>query len=388
MPTLRILLTAGAAAFAVVAAANGFDRMSRNTPGLERLVPQSFRAQADRSSALTELVRERPLPALEDARAAVAHDPIDPDATSLLGAAYLMAGDFDAAAEAFRIAARFGWRNLATQRYWLEAALGAGDYKVAADRADAILRAHPRLAERAEVLRPLEENPAARAILAERLSLQPAWLEPYLKIASDAPAVVVDRRLAVLSLVDPARHRFGCEAVSRFVSALVELGRRSDAQQLWNDHCPERRVAGYLADPEFDEVLSEPGSAFPLSWQLVPSGNVSVQPIDGASGERSLLIANTASTMRLVLRQLTAFPPGSYRFRVSSPDKSQSDATRLQLSWACDGQPPFPRQAEGDPLAGGQLVHVTPCPRQQLGVWLRGNDPGLTISAITFEKIG
>ena len=382
----RILLTAGIAAYAAVAAANGLDRMSRGTPGLERSVPGPFRAQADRSAALTQLARQNPSAALEDARAAVASDPIDPDASALLGAALLQSGEFDAAAEAFRIAARFGWRNLATQGYWYEAALDAGDYEVAADRADAILRAHPRFAEGAELLRPMEEHPTGRAVLAERLARGPGWLEPYLTPAPDAPAETIARRYGVLSLVDPARRRFGCVAVAPFVAALVEQVRRSDAQSLWNAHCPEHPVTGHLADPGFDHVLTTAGANFPLSWKLLPSGDVSIQTVEDRR-DRSLRVANSASSSRMIMRQLTAFPPGRYRVRARSADKAAASGPRLLISWACGEQMRFPGRVEGDVLAEGQLLEVLPCNRQQLGVWLRGNETGLTISHIEFEKL-
>jgi len=384
---LRILLTAGILAYAAAAAGNGFDRMSRDTPALERLVPGPLRAQADRSAALTRLVREQPQPALRFARAAVARDPIDPDATALLGAAHLALNDFDEAAEAFRIAARFGWRNLATQGYWYEAALGAGDYKVAADRADAILRAQPRLVEGGELLEPLEVNPTGRAMLAGRLALKPSWLEAYLRPGRDAPAELIERREGVVALVDPAVARFGCSAVSPFVSGLIEQGRRTRAQTLWNAHCPEYRVTGPLADPGFDQVLSGAEEVYPFSWRLLPSGDVSIQAVGGGQADRSLLVANSASTSRMIMRQLTALPAGLYRFRVGSTDQPSAGAPRLVLSWACAAQPPFPRRVEGDALAGGQILAVEPCDRQQLGIWLRGNEPGLTISHIEFERI-
>lgn len=364
MQALRIFLTAVVAIYAAVATANGLDRMSSATPGLEHLVPGPFRAQADRSAALTQLVRQNPSAALEDARAAVASDPIDPDATPLLGAALLQSGEFDTAAQAFRIAARFGWRNFATQGYWYQAALDAGDYEVAADRADAILRAHPRLAEEAELLRPMEEHPTGRAVLAERLARGPGWLEPYLTPAADAPTEAIARRYGVISLVDPARRKFGCAAVAPFVAALVEQTRRSDAQALWNAHCPEHRVAGYLADPGFDEVLTTVGVSFPLSWKLLPSGDVSTQTVDDR-GDRSLRVTNSASSSRMIMRQLTAFPPGLYRFRARGPEKAAPGSPRLLLSWTCGEHMPFPGRVEGDVLGGGQLLEVQPCDRQR-----------------------
>ena len=117
----RIGVSLGLLLFGALAAASGVDRMSLLAPALGRLVPGPLQAQA--------------------ASKAVAADPVDPASTALLGTAYLLTEQPAEAEAAFRIAARFGWRQPATQIYWYEAALQSGDWPRAVDRADALLRA-------------------------------------------------------------------------------------------------------------------------------------------------------------------------------------------------------------------------------------------------------
>ena len=166
----RLLLTAVVAVFATAAVASGLDRLSRDAPGLERMVPRPFRAQADRSAASTALDRKDDDAALASSRDAVATDPVDPDATASLGSALMQVGRVADAQRTFRIAARFGWRNVQTQAFWYDVALQVGDYEVAAERLDALLRVHPRLVEQVELLTPMESDPAARKVLARACS--------------------------------------------------------------------------------------------------------------------------------------------------------------------------------------------------------------------------
>ena len=164
--------------FGALALTSGIDRMSRHDPALARLLPGPLEAQAARSTAALALTREQAGPAIAAARRAVAADPVDPASTSLLGTAYLLGERPRKAEAAFRVAARFGWREPATQVYWYQAALQAGDLPRAVDRADALLRTHPQLPTRDAVLEPLESTAAGRAALIARMAGRPNWIHP------------------------------------------------------------------------------------------------------------------------------------------------------------------------------------------------------------------
>ncbi|MEO6041111.1 MAG: hypothetical protein ABIP41_04355, partial [Croceibacterium sp.] len=164
----RVALSLGLVGFGVLAVGSGLDRLSGQAPGLERLVPGPFRAQAERSAALIAGARGRRAAALDHARKAVAGDPVDPGAAPLLGAALLLQGDAARAEQAFRVSARLGWRDVPTQAYWYEAALEAGEMAPAADRLDALLRAHPGFPGSDALLARIEETPAGRRALERR----------------------------------------------------------------------------------------------------------------------------------------------------------------------------------------------------------------------------
>lgn len=382
----RLLFTAAIVAFAAAALASGMDRLSANEPGLERLVPMPFRAQADRSAATTALDKRDTRAAIASSRNAVSQDPVDPDATASLGSALMLAGRINDAARTFRIAARFGWRNAATQAFWYDAALQTGDYGVAADRLDALLRVHPRLVDQAGILRPMESDQAAREALAARLRFRPPWLDRYLAVQDDTPSDVIDGRLSVVSVIDSARFPLGCDSVAPLARALLDSGRRRDAEGLWNANCPSMKVAGLIIDPTFAQVINSKSSN-PFSWQLMGSGDLSIGQLSVRSGDRSLVLINSAPGTRLIFVQTVALPAGLYRFHATQGSGAPPTRGKLYLSWACEGKPPFPGTSAGDLLVGGEYIRVSPCDRQQIGIWLTGGGKAVSLQSISLDKI-
>jgi hypothetical protein len=384
----RVLSVAAITAFTATALANGLDRLSRDMPGLERLVPRPFRAQADRAASATALDRKDNGAALASSRNAVATDPADPDATADLGSALMQVGRIQDAERTFRVAAQFGWRNVQTQAFWYEAALQAGDDQVAAERLDALLRVHPQLVDQAELLKPMEGDPAAIKALAIRLQQHPPWLPAYLKVDDDTPSDVMDRRLAVMAELNSSRFSIGCDATVTFAHALLDNGRRHDAETLWNANCPSMKVAALIADPTFAQVF-DTSAKNPFSWQLVSSGNLSANPASAAGGSGGLVLANSAPGTRLALVQTVALPVGLYRFYASPAEAPANPGSpgKLFVSWGCNGRPPFPDTASSDLFGGGQDIRVSKCDRQQIGLWIRGGAT-IQLQSINVKNVG
>jgi hypothetical protein len=386
MVVSRILFTAAVAVFAAGAFANGLDRLSAGAPTLERLVPDPFRAQADRASSSTALDRSDTAAALTSARDAVAADPVDPDATPLLASALMSANRVNDAQRTFRVAARFGWRNAQTQAFWYGVSLQAKEYGVAADRLDALLRVHPRLVDQADLLRPMESDATAAKVFAQRLQMNPPYLEEYLDVSSDTPADVIDRRLAVLSSINSAAYPLGCDAIAPFARVLLDNGRRHDAETLWNANCRTSRISGLIADANFTQVLAS--NPNPFAWRAVASGDLSINRIGGSGGPQGLQLTNSAPGTRLVLIQTVALPVGVYRFHATAVDQGSPVQGKLYLSWGCDSRPPFPNTSGGDLLGSGQKISVSACDRQQIGIWLKGGGASASLQSISLEKIG
>jgi hypothetical protein len=384
MSIARVLVSIGLAGYAIAVVGGGLDRVSRRSPAVESAVPWPFRAEADRAAASTALLRKQNAAALAHARAAVSSDPVDINATALLGSALLAGGRDDDAAKAFRVAATFGWRNVATQDYWYAAALQAGDLHVAADRADAILRTHPRLVDEEQLLEPLESQPAGRAILAEHLAQQPPWMKSYLALAPNSSPELLETRFQVVSELGAGKVSLGCEAAAPFAASLIRSDRWNDAKDFWNANCPQSRVSGLVGDPEFVSVDRGVAPEPPFSWHVQRSGDVLLQHDRSARG--ALLATNSASATRLIVYQPVAFAPGIYRLRVL-PGRAASAPGALTASLGCDGKLPYPSGVDGDLLAYGQTLRVGPCARQNLALWLNGNGTAVRLQSLEIRKI-
>lgn len=376
-PALRIAWTAGIVAYALVAIPSALDRMSRSAPALEGAVLEPFRAQADRSAAMTAIVREEPAEALRAAQAAVAHDPIDPDSVALLGSAYQLAGQTEAADRAFRVAALFGWRNLATQSYFFDVAIQRREFEVAANRVDAMMRTHPRLVDMQDMFDSFERDEAGRKVLADHLAQRPSWIEDYVKSAAATPETVAGRE-SVISLV-PASPPIGCGTISPLVNALVESGERADAVATWNRHCPSQPVAGPLGDPGFANVPLPGTPPTPFTWSGRRSGDVAISNVSGGDG--GLKIRNSARAPRLVISQRVQIAPGPYKVDVKGIYQGQSRPGVI-AAFGCAGRFPLDLDPDGNALSGGQLLVSSGCAGEELGLWLQGNGASVQLDSI------
>lgn len=364
--------------YGALVAASGLDRLSRDAPDLARLVPGPFQSEAARSRAVLALAREQAEPAVAAARRAVAADPVEPASTSLLGTAYLGAGRLAEGDAAFRIAARFGWREPPTQVYWYQVALQAGDLPRAVDRADALLRTRPGLPGRDRLLEPLESTAAGRGALIVRLAGRPNWLPGYLQ-AEGLSDDTLDRRSRVLTELAAAGTRLGCDAVTPFVTTALTRGARGNAERVWTGHCPGAVVAGGLADIGFERFGRDESS--PFGWRSNLSGDVVVRSVHKTGRNRAVQLLNRSAVSRLVLRQAVALEPGVYRLTAAAP------AGRVAASLGCGAPPQVPSLTDGDPAAGGQTLRVQACPRLELGLWIRPGAGEIELDSVTLERV-
>ncbi len=382
-PWARLLLTLAVGLFTALAVGSGLDRLSGSAPAVAPLVPAAVRAQAHRVEARLALARGDGAGALQAAAAAVASDPVVPESTALLAAALVLDGRPAAADRAFRVAARFGWREPLVQRYWFAAARGAGDDARAAERVDALLRTHPDLPEAAAMLALLESEPRGRAAMVERMAARPPWLDHYLAAGGHLPDRALADRSATLAMLAASGTRLGCDTVRGFVATALDRGARGPAQQVWAGHCPQARMAQGLADGGLESLAA--GVEDPFGWTLQRSGDLSIRwPQDSGTdgGGHRLRVRSSAPVSRLVLRQAIALPPGRYRLR------GEATAGRVAASFGCGGPPPVPGAVEGELAGPGQIIRIDACPRPMLGIWLRPGAGAAEIDLLRLEPIG
>ncbi len=356
----------GCLAFALLAAGNGLDRASASHPALAKFVPGLLAAEAHRAVAARSLDGGDNALAIARSELAVRADPIDPRSTALLGAAHLAARQAVRADQAFRVAARFGWRDPLTQLYFMTAALNAGQPRLAALRLDAVLRQAPNFPVRDMLLAQFEASAAGRAALAERLALRPAWTSQFLGDGNSLPLAALQSRAAIVATVPGPK--WGCDTVAPLVTRLVISGGAAAARQLWQGQCPD--ATSTIADPHFAALLRgrEPVA---FEWNLIGSGDVSAsQTQPPGSG---LLVRLSGPSAQPVAWQMLTLAPGRYRltWTAASPDGTQASGAFLSLACAIQERLPVAAQAaDGKGRFEASVTVDGRCPAQFLTLWL------------------
>lgn len=347
----RLGLVLACLGYSALALGSGLDRLSEKSPDLASKVPAFFASESLRVRGAQALAAGQAQSALALGQAAITDAPTDPQSSALLGAGRLASGDRGGAEVAFRVAGKLGWRVPITQSYWMDRALGAGDYRIAAMRLDALLRQQPLLHRQRQLLDPLERNPAGRSAIVERMAAGPVWLTSYAGDVHDLPADVMLQRVSVLSEAASKGLILGCPVISASVNRLAVLGLFREGSDLWREHCPAAG-SGLVGDGQFAMATqSEKPSAF--GWELLGSDGLTLglELSPTGPGQR-VTIQGTAPSIRPVLSQLLALRPGRYAVTWRSGDGQDRPSKALQPALVCqDSQPqwlvPEPDQAKG-----------------------------------------
>jgi hypothetical protein len=380
-----LLLSAVFLAYSAIAIASTLDRLSLDSPALEKFVPGLLRAQADRARAILALTDGRGAASVDAAVRAVQSDPVHPDSTALLGLALGLSGDAAGAERAFHVASGFGWRNMPTQIYWYEAGIARGEARVAVDRADAILRQHPTFPSARKMLGRLDSDSNTRAALIDRLGQKPPWLPLYFNLALQGDQPARSRRAEVVEGIARSGYPLGCKVVFDYTLGLVGVGQPGMARRIWNAHCPNARVAAGLSDPDFDRLDSE--RVTPFDWSVRRSGDVSVELEKQLPGQNTVLVLHNRSLAgRLVLVQPLALLPGRYRLSGAVRANGAAASGRIIAAHYCSQSMPFPSAIDGDIAHGGQTIVVPACDQQWLGLWVLPGDTALSLDRLVLEE--
>lgn len=353
----------GLATVAVAALGNGLDRASAAHPHLARYVPAPFAAEAWRTRAAATLGSGQDDHGIAAAEAAVLADPVDPRSAALLGAGNLAAGKPVRADQAFRVAARFGWRDPLTQLYLMNAALNEREPRLAALRLDAVLRQAPTFPVRDMLIAQFFAAPGGGPALAERLSLRPAWTAAFLGDRTGLSLAALDQRARLVAAMPPPQ--WGCGEVAGLVQRLIQQGGAQTASVLWRAQCP--LAAAGIADPHFRNLPADrQPTAF--EWNLPGDGNVSAAPDPSGTG---LAVTVGGPVARPVAWQLLVMPAGRYRLQWQA-SAGGKPATNVTVSISCNltqRQPVPAGQPGADATFVAPVVLEADCPAHFLTVW-------------------
>lgn len=253
--------------------------------------------------------------AIDSAMTALRMAPVQPRAISILAAAQAMNGEPLIAARLMDLASRSGWRDPITQLWVMHLALQTGQFEIAAQRADALLRQRRFESHAVAVLRTLEMV-GGRQALADRLADNPAWKRSFLTdVAGLAPAQLSARTRLLLEL----RERGGTleEAeIAASVNALAAASQAPEARSLWLRLTRTGSPPSAVSDGSFERIARRDGSSAPVQfeWKLTNpiDADVEVAAIPGGSGGQAVHATAGTGAAGTLLEQVLTLDAGRY----------------------------------------------------------------------------
>jgi hypothetical protein len=354
--TIRATLALGGTVpLALACIASAADR--RGAP-LE-LLPPLLAPHASLEAARGAAIAGDPEHAMAAARLAIAANPMDADAVALLGAGAMAAGDEAAARGAFTVAAELGWRNPATQLYWLGVGLELQDYQAAADRLDALLRVGERSPATEAALVYLEASSQGRAALAERLISAPPWRDGFAASTVAVSGVQLAHRIAVIRQASAAGRPIDCRAIAHPTRVLFARGDADASAELWFGTCGREAS---------DEGFAAVRYGIPFEWQARASGDMDVSfgpppaPLQGVG----LRVAVQGDLPRAIASRAVRLKPGIYSVDAGVVDDRGRPSEAVRMALTCLGSKPAGNATGPYALPAHVEVPAASCTTQQL----------------------
>ncbi len=308
-------------------------------------------------------------------RKALRRDPTTVLAAATLGIVTLSTGDAVEARRLLQYAQALSRRNVQTQLWSIEDAVGHGNILRALHWYDITLRTKP---EMSDVLYPVlaqaSRDPTIRAALIRTLVGKPSWSDSYVGYAAaqkDDPqntaALFIGLRDRELSISPPAE--------TAVVNTLLNAGK---IDQAWRYYTTIRPGADRFRarDPHFTAMLEAP-SAF--DWTPLSDNSIaaSIQRTrDGGMFE----FTAPASVGGPVLQQVQWLPAGTYHLTGHSSGIAQNDRELPYWALICRGdgrelgRVAVPNSERSGGMFVGTLTVPTNCPVQTLTFFVQPSD--------------
>jgi hypothetical protein len=372
--------------YAGLSVALAFDRAAANDPGTAARVPEPFRQHALASESKALLLAGKAGQIAPLAEALVRRDPLGPQAAGLLGTARLAQGDARGAANAFRTSAKLGWRDAATQVYWLQTALAAGDLNRAGTRFGAIARQWPEAPAIDQLSAGFEDDPRGQMLIAQQIASGANWARAYAQPQPGQPLNRLAGRATVLISAAGLGNKLGCDAIAQMVVSLAQA-QAALASKLWSSQCPRAAVPGQINDAGFEQT-GEAGGKTPFDWQFPGNGALLADVVGASSGQHVLRASSTAATLVPLTMQRIVLAPGAYRLTWREAANGPARSSRIAVSLSCR-----PERVLANPLSGAvdggrgiaDLTHGGGCEAPLLQLWLAPGTGEVSIDDIALE---
>lgn len=257
-----------------------------------------------------ELEAGRLASAEANARKALAADPLQVPALSVLGRAAEQRGEAARAAPLMTAAGARNRRDPTLQLWLLRRAAATGDFNEAFARADALSRAEPDLTRRLfPVMMDMAARPGGVTALAGRLAQDPPWRAGFMITwvrnapTADGPISLMDAMAVQGAPATPLEKGL-------VQTRLVRDGRFQQAFVLWAQDLPPAQLNA-LADVNDGGFEGAPAEG-PFSWDIErpARGVADFDSAPGRSGKALHLRFDGRPPPQILVRQLLVLPPG------------------------------------------------------------------------------
>ncbi len=367
---VSIAATVGLAGFAIVTQAVAYQLRSSNSDLAHHLAPYDGRLTAMAAAFLAgpEASVENRRQANSIAKLALRQDATAVAAASTLGLNAQILNAKSAAGRYFGFAENLSRRDMQTQLWAIEDAVGRGDISNALVHYDAALRTTPSLSQMLfPVLASASTDPQIAGPLVRTLKARPAWGESFI---SYIPANTPDPRSTKQFLVELAKTgvKVPASTQSGIINALLTSGFNEEA---WNYYALVNPNSSRTAsrDPRFARNVED---ASPFDW--TPTGITGVSTsIQRAERHGVFDFAAPAMLGGTLLQQLQLLPPGSYKLAGHSIGIEQVANARPYWQLACRGGRELGRVTmtnsnENNGNFAGMLQVPSDCPVQVLSL--------------------
>lgn len=331
-------LGAIAAAYAVVALAVGADRGAVDISALAGVLPAALAPNARMAQVRDAIVRRDAPTAVKLAGASILDAPLDARRLSAYGVALGLTGNAAKGYDAFLLAGQMGWRDPATQIFWMQAALNLGDAPVAAMRLDGLLRTRPQMADQAELTSAFDTDANFGDALIARMQAKPEWISAYVGSTRLLEGDRLNSRVALLERMAGTGLKVGCEQIAQVVDPLTRRGMFDAAFGLWRSHCDDR-PAGLIMDGEFAAYNPAYEEMLPFRWRVPASGDLNVSEEPQKSGGKLLEMRNVSPTPMVAASQLAMIGGGQYRLTWLARDTTgRASVSMVPRLWCADAK--------------------------------------------------
>ncbi|WP_419807688.1 hypothetical protein [Sphingomonas sp.] len=309
------------------------------------------------------------------ARAALRRDPTAVSAAATLGVVTLVPNDVANARRLLAYAQMLSRRNVQTQLWSIEDAVGRGDIAGALRWYDIALRTKPALGDVLyPVLAQASRDPAIRTALVRTLVGKPPWSDSFVTYASGQKGD--SQSTAVLFVALRARGvAMPAVAQASVVNILLNAG---TVDQAWRFYAAIRHGAARdrSRDPRFAAMIDAPSL---LDWTALSDNGVaaSIQRTwEGGVVEFSA----PASVGGPVLQQVQLLPGGTYRLSGHSDGIAQDERALPYWALTCRsdgrelGRVALANSSQAGGMFAGRLTVPANCPVQTLTLFAPASD--------------